>query len=128
MKSPRLDFCAEKANTGIVDFTDQHKAQVEAQIVEIVAASLENNVLGQEELPVIATFVLDKIDTIKTQDELAVFLAELSGKYPIFKNIAIVEKGILNHEKENVVVKDMLNLAKNGKIDEAIQLAKTIDK
>lgn len=109
-----------------MDITQDHKNEVERKIVEVVIAALENNNLQQSELPSIGDFVLGRIDAIKTQGELLNFLSELSLKWAIFKNIEMIEKGEAKDQKEDKVAENVLNLAKQGNINDAISLAKTM--
>lgn len=104
--------------------TQNHKDEMEKKLVECIVLALENNSLQESELPQIANLILDKIDNIKTQTELISLLEELSSRWPIFKNIELLENGELKEQKENVAIQDVLELAKSGKIDDAIDLAK----
>lgn len=113
-------------NNKDMDISQQHKEEIERKIIESIIVNLEENKLPQEELPIIADFVLGKIDTVKNHDELVIFLTELSTKWPIFTNITSIEKGEVKEKVEDKVAEDVLNLAKSGKIDEAIGLAKTM--
>ncbi len=109
-----------------MDFDETQKTAIEKQVVDVIILSLENNTISESELPAIAQFVLDELGKVENNDQLLVFLSELSIKWPGFKNIEVVEKGKLSDQVEDKAVQDMLQLAKSGKIDEAISLAKTI--
>lgn len=109
-----------------VELTKEYKEEVEKNIVEVVIAELKGNNLEQSELPLIADFVLEKIDKIEKQDELLNFLQELSSRWPIFSKIEALEKGKVKDSEEDQVTRNVLNLAKTGKIEEAIDLAKTM--
>lgn len=109
-----------------MEFSEEHKNKIEKMVVEEMISSLEKNELKEEELSAIAEFILGKIDNIKTQEELIVFLGELSSKWLIFKNIEELEKGEVKEQQEKIVAKDVLQLAKDGKIEDAIDLAKTV--
>lgn len=108
-----------------MEITQGYKNEMEKKIVECMILALENNNLQDSELPQIADLILDNIDNIKTHTELINLLGELSSRWPIFKNIELLEKGEVKEQKENVVVQDVLELARNGKIDDAITLAKS---
>ncbi len=106
------------------DFKKQIE-QAEKDIVECVVLSLENGNIKEEDLPEIGQFVLDKIDLLKTHEELSAFLMELSSKWPIFLNIAKIEKGELQERAESETADSVLTLLKHGKIDDALSLAKS---
>lgn len=107
-----------------MDITQDHKNEIEKKIVETIALSLENNTLQQNELSDIASFVLDRMDQVKNHEELILFLSELSSKWPIFGQIEAIEKGEVKEQKEEQAFQNVLDLAKSGKIDEAVNLAK----
>lgn len=109
-----------------MDFTQEHKNEIERKIVEAIIAGLENKSLLESQLSEIADFVLQRIDAVKNQDELLAFLADLSSKWSIFNNVKLTEEGEVKAEAENEVAKGVLDLAKSGKIDDAIDLAKTM--
>lgn len=109
-----------------MDATKEHKNEIEKKIVEAIIAGLANKNLLASQLSEIADFVLQRIDEVKNEDELLAFLADLSSKWPIFNNIKLTEEGEVKNEAEKEVANDVLDLAKNGKIDDAIGLAKTM--
>jgi len=109
-----------------MDVTQEHKEEIQKKIVEAIIAGLENKKLLEIQLSEIADFVLQRMDAVKNQDELLAFLADLSSKWSVFNNIKLTEEGEVKNEAENKVTKDVLDLAKNGKIDDAIGLAKTM--
>lgn len=109
-----------------MDFTESHKKEIEKQIVEAIITSLDKDNLKTTELPNIANFVLERIDNIKTHNELILFLGELARIWPVFVNLTAIEKGEVKEIKEDEVAQSVLTLAKSGKIDEAINLAKTM--
>lgn len=109
-----------------MDSFAQHKNDLEKRIVETVITSLEKNSLEESQLAEIADFVLGRIDTIQTQEELIAFLNELSFKWPLFSNLSLIEKGDVKDKVEDEVAEGVETLAQTGKIDDAIDLAKTI--
>lgn len=109
-----------------MEFTEEHKNRIERAIVETVISALENGNLAESELSQIANFVLEKIDQIKTHDELVIFLSDLSSRWPIFTNLETLEKGEIEEKVEDEVAEGVLTLAQSGKIEEAVNLAKTI--
>lgn len=109
-----------------MDFNDSHKKEIETRIVEIISSGLEKGDLKEEESKEIADFVLGRIDLIKNRTELEAFLSQLSSKWQVFKVLESLEKGETRKRVENEVAEGVLTLAKNGKINEALNLAKTM--
>lgn len=109
-----------------MDFTEERKKNLENNLVETMLAGLDREEITQEDLPVIATFILDRIDTITSQDDLMQFLRDIAAQWQIFSRILVLESGELKEQKEGQVAQGVLSLAKVGKIEEAISLAKTM--
>lgn len=110
----------------IVDQFQEHKKTLEKAIGEAIATALEKGNLSQEGLSEISDFILERIDKIQNHEELIKFVSDLSQKWPIFKNLELIEKGEAKEEAENTASQDVSNLLKGGKIDEAIDLAQKI--
>ncbi|MCL5433148.1 MAG: hypothetical protein M1524_03510 [Patescibacteria group bacterium] len=106
------------------DFTDEQKNEIEKRIVETAIDGIERNVLAEDQLALISSFVLEKIDNIKNTDELIFFLKELTSKWEIFSQIQSFIERQGNIQQEAKVAEDVSRLANDGKIDEAISLAK----
>ncbi len=103
-----------------------HIEKVDRRLLESLITAIEADKINDEELPVLANFVLEKIDSTKNHEQLIKGLEELSAKWPIFDNIEELERGEVQEAKEDKVEQDVLNLAKNGRVEEAISLAKTM--
>lgn len=108
-----------------MDALQNHKEEVQRKIVESIISGLENNLLTKEELPVTADFVLERMDKIASHEELINFVSELSSRWTVFANIAKLEQGEVKEQKEDKITQEVLQLAKSGQIDEAVDLAKT---
>ncbi|MDO8461131.1 MAG: hypothetical protein Q7S38_01670 [bacterium] len=120
-----LDNYSKNRNNEYVDIAQNHKEDLQKKIVESIISGLENNLLTKEELPVIADLVLEGMDKISSHEELTSFINELSLKWPIFLNIAKLEEGEKREQQEDKTTQQVLQLARNGQIDEAVNLAKT---
>lgn len=107
-----------------MDIDQKYKAGIENMIVDVMINSLERGQLKKEDLPEISEFVLKKIDPIKNHIDMSSFLSELSKKWSIFKNIEMIQKGEIKAKVEEEILEGVLTLAKNGKIEDALQLAK----
>lgn len=121
-----IDFCRKIVHYEYVDFTQEHKNEIEKKIVEAIVTGLESNKILENQLSEIADFVLERIDALKTHEELVVFLSDLAARWPIFENIALTEKGEAKDKAEDRIASEALKLAQSGKIDDAIDLAKTM--
>ena len=109
-----------------MDVTTQHKTEIERKILKEIINALENEKITEAELPVIADFVIGHIDPVQNHDQMIKFLDELSAKWPFFESLEQLERGEVTEAKEDKVEQEVLNLAKSGKVTEAINLAKTV--
>ena len=100
--------------------------QVEAAIVEQMGKGLRDGKLKEEDLPIIADFVLNSIDKIKTHDEIIGLLSHLSVKWSVFSEIATMEEGKLKKLLEKKTAEDMLKLIQAGDMVSAAQLARRV--
>lgn len=107
-------------------FTDENRKDLEERIVEMMLAGLDKDEISEEDLPDISDYVLSKIDYVQNHEQLMNFLRELSSKWKVFSPILVIESGEAREKKENAVGQEVLNLAKSGKIEEALNLAKTV--
>lgn len=106
---------------------EEHKKRVEQMIIDTSLNAFENKEIPEEELPKIADLVLQKMDSIQDHQQLITFLSELAGKWPLFKNIFIIEQGEENRVRETQAAKQVLNLIQQGRIKEAINLARRVN-
>ena len=109
-----------------MDVDLEHKKKIYNDIVEVIITALEKNELSSSEIPKIANFVLVQIDAVNNHEDLITFLKNLSNKWPIFENIEEIEKGEVKDQKEEEVAEGVLQMAKSGNVEEAINLAKTM--
>ena len=109
-----------------MDVTAQHKTEIERKILKEIINALENEKLTEAELPDIADFVITHIDPVQNHEQMIKFLDELSAKWPFFDNIEQLERGEVTEAKEDQVEQKVLEMAKSGRVDEAINLAKTV--
>ncbi len=105
--------------------TKEREDQITRAILEAIATGLENGTIHNADSATIADFWEGKVDSIKTEEDLLSFLLELSQKWPVFANLYTVEKGKKSEANEQQVTQDVVALANKGKIDEAVDLAKT---
>ena len=109
-----------------MDVTTQHKTEIERKILKEIINALENEKITEAELPDIADFVISHIDPVQNHDQMIKFLDELSQKWPFFESLEQLERGEVFEAHEDKIEQEVLNLAKSGKVTEAINLAKTV--
>jgi hypothetical protein len=109
-----------------VNQPQSHKAIIEKQIVDIAISQFEQNKLTNEDLITIADFTVEGLKNVSSQGDLNGFLTSLANRWSFFTNIATIEEGASKTAVENEVYNGVLALAKHGKIDEAVKLAKTV--
>ena len=108
-----------------MDALRDKRIELEKQIVEIVLNEIDNKTLTVDQAREIMTFWLSKVKTITSEEEMLSFVIEFVAKWPIFNTIAIIEQGNIRREQEERITDDVVSLVKNGKIEEALALAKT---
>lgn len=108
-----------------MDQIQQHKEQIEKQIVDTGIDRYGDGTISKEELGLIADFAVVGMNMIKTQGDLSNFLTSLVSRWPIFQNIATIEEAHVKEAADSQVYSGALALAKDGKIENAIRLAKT---
>lgn len=108
-----------------MQLSQEQRDAIEKSIAELIIKGLREGLIQEEDLSPIGKFVLEKIDIIQTEEQMVAFLTELAQKWPLFSNILTIEKGKVTENSESQVAQNVLDLAKEGKIDQAVDLAKT---
>jgi len=107
-----------------MEITAEEKKDIETKIVDTIIAALEQDALASDEVPVISSYVLERIDTVKTHEELMIFLRELSAKWALFTKLLVMKSGEAQLQSEAELTKSVEELAKGGNIDDALKLIK----
>lgn len=102
------------------------KKLIEQHVVERMITALDRDEINDNEVPLIADFVLTHIDAVATEDEKMVFLRELAERWRIFTGLLVTQSGEVKEKVEDEVAGGVLTLAQSGKIEQAIKLAKTM--
>lgn len=102
------------------------KKLIEQHVVERMISALDREEIDENEVPLIADFVLKGVDSITNEDEKMAFLRELAGKWRIFTGLLVIQSGEVKEKVEDEVAGGVLALAQHGKIEEAIKLAQTM--
>lgn len=109
-----------------MQLTQDIKEEILNLIADQLPIGLEDGSIKEEELEQIAGFVLDKIENIQTEEELREFFKELAEKWPAFTKLKVIEVSKITKRIEDQAALDVLKLAREGKIDEAMSLAKSV--
>ena len=104
----------------------KHKKEIEKKIVNKALTSYGEEVISKDELKNIAEFTVDGMKAVNTRQQLLEFLKHLSEKWQFFSSIVIIEEGEYKGFIERDAYSKVLDLAKQGKIEEAINLSKSI--
>ena len=108
-----------------------YKDKIGTRIAGILAESLSQGTITEDQSDEIANYVLENIDLAKTNSELFTFIENLSAKWSIFNSIltssdqAQVPSVNQVQEKTDEIIHTAEDLIKENKIDEALQVAKT---
>ena len=110
-----------------MQLSDEQKKDIERRIVKAIVKGLDENKITVSDLPELSSYLLENIEHITTQEQLTAFLSDISSKWQIFVGIQAGESIPIENsvEDKNKTIQDVTDLAKDGKIDEAIDLAKT---
>lgn len=108
-----------------MELTKEQKYQIEAQIVETVLNALDKDLLMTDQLQEIADYALEGMKKVSNEQDLLNFLSSLSSKWKIFEGLAVLQKGKIVKKEEKEVADGILMLIKEGKIDDALNLAKS---
>lgn len=103
--------------------TPAYKEQIQGQILSIMTTGLESNSLHTTQIPLIAGFVREKIETVATHTQLVAFLAELAQKWPVFAPLGNMEMGKAIEAHKGQLTDDVMNKVKSGDIDGALEMA-----
>ncbi|MDP2632933.1 MAG: hypothetical protein Q8P25_04415 [Candidatus Curtissbacteria bacterium] len=112
----------------LVDVSNSHRDEILKKIVKDLVMAMENNSVTEADLPLIANFVLNNIDTDQNHDQLIAHLDELSKRWPFFEKVEQLERGEVKEANEDRVEKNVLIMVKAGQTEQAISLAKSVMK
>lgn len=105
------------------DFYEKKKS-LEKQIVETMINAAENKIITDEQLSVISTVILAKLDGIIDNVTYEEFLEEITNRWDMFKPLLVLEKSVEKEKIEEEAIKQALQLVQQGNIEEAINTAK----
>lgn len=103
----------------------QQKTEIERAIVEELLQQVDAKTITLEESMPIVNYCLEKIKPLTTKEEITAFLTSLSAQWPMFNKLVIIENAKEKEANKDEVVDEIVSLAKDGKLDEALSVAKT---
>ena len=106
-----------------MDINEEYKDKLGQSLTLQLAQALKAGNITEEDLPTAASYILNRIDTLKTKEELIQFLTDLASKWTFFSNTLLMEKGEIIEAQEDKKVDQMEELIKQNKLDEALSVA-----
>ncbi|MCL4354889.1 hypothetical protein M1349_05510 [Patescibacteria group bacterium] len=110
-----------------MEFNTDRKKEIENKILDLILEGLKKDLFSPQDAAKISSFVLVKISLVLDQATLVNFLYDLSENWPEFTSLYEIEDGKIERKLEQNVVTEALALVKEGKIDEALTLTKTVE-
>lgn len=104
---------------------ESKKKELENAIVDTMLSAAKNQAVADEELSVIATVVLDKIDDIYDETDYRNFLRDLTSRWEIFNPLLTLELSKDKEKMEQEAIKQALMHVQQGNIDKALEMAKS---
>jgi hypothetical protein len=102
-----LTYISLLMNNESMDLNEEHKKDIERKIMETIISSLESGKLNVEEYDRLAPFILERIEVVKTHDDLLLFLRDLTHQWPIFSFILTIENGEVRRFEDQAKVQEI---------------------
>ena len=102
---------------------EAYKNKIGERVTRIVADTLSQGVISEDDAREIAEYVLDNIDKAQTSGQVMDFLTELTAKWPIFDSLLTIELGQAHEQEESAAIEETEKLIKKNKIEEALKVA-----
>lgn len=104
--------------------TDEaYKDRIGERLTLRMAQALKDGEITEDELPVIASYLLENIDKCKNSSEIFDFLVKIAKKWSFFENILTIEHGQILEKQEEEQASKVEDLIKQNKIDDALKVA-----
>src|SRR5437868_14672055 len=95
-----VDFIFLPAYNEIMDDFAKHREELKTKVVEEIIAQFEKQELTREELAQLCQYLLDNFDKQDDHQKLVAFMNNLAEDIPFFQNLARMEAGENDQEKE----------------------------
>jgi len=106
-------------------FTHEQVNSIYKLMLDTILIGLETEELEAYEVSEIAEFVLGKVDKLDTDHELHDFYSELSDRWPFLEVLNDQKEAETAKQMESAASEDALTLLKQGKIEDALAIAKS---
>jgi len=107
-----------------MDALQAKKAELEKRLVGVILQEVGKETINLNQAKEMTSFWLAKVGSLTSEEELLNLVKEMAVKWPIFDGVVLVEQGNIQKDEEVKVADDVTSLIKNGKIEEALGLAK----
>ena len=107
----------------MITFDETHREAMGEKLTKRIAQALTDGDLTLEQLPDVASLILDTIDRITTHMELVTFLTTLTKDYSFFEDLLTLERGEEQEEEAHEKVDKVQQLIEQNRLDEAIKAA-----
>ena len=94
-------------------------------VLKILMYLLEKKKISDDEGKEIARITYEFLQKAQSELDIPSLYKNLSQKWSVFKTNEIEEWGKIDRKEESEVIQGVIELVRNGKIDEALNLAKT---
>lgn len=100
----------------------QYRERIGATLTTRLNDAYSQEVISSEESPIIASFILERIDNLRNHQDLIAFLEELANKWPIFGPVLMLERSIEKKGDNDQAINQAEQLIRENKIEEALDL------
>lgn len=105
---------------------EAYRAEVQRQLIHAIIIGLESSQLKDSDLPEIAAQILDGLPVVNNHQQLIALLEKLGQQWEVFTKVANTEMARMIETKKDGVVNQALALARQGNIEDALAVAKTL--
>lgn len=95
------------------------------EVLDTLISLLERKSITDDEAKEIAKVTVEFLNNAQSEINIPQLYKILSEKWPVFKNLQINSWGKIDKKEESEVIMGVIQLIRNGKIDDALKLAKT---
>ena len=109
-----------------MQISQERKDELDRAIASLIADLIEKETLQEYELGKIVDFYGARIDASQTEEDIQNFIFDFVEKWPVFAALKTTEHNNNVQKTEEEITQDVLSLAKEGRLEEAVGLAKTV--
>ena len=106
----------------------EHAFRVEDNTISVLIKALEKAQVPPENIGAMARSILQSVHQAQNRQELATLLEQLVQQYPELDVVQLQEELYAKVQKEQIIKKKIEELVQQDKVDEAFQLAQSINR